>query len=387
MSAADQDGRGRLSSIELLPDEAEPDIVWANEQLRERTMPANAILTEFNKRLADRGIGSIVLEDPVNIAGPLSLTGLQGVHTTTAQYTVTDPTRPVSGTLVIRDLAGDRDQSSTAQAVHTVRVPFLLPVVDLHLALPMMIGQHQQLGVAIVAVDSFPAALVNSISFDVAYSGEADYTGTADRLASVSAVKGSGTLSVRLAPSSGAGTILPGDTLGMLLFTTRGESTIEEFGLTADRSSMRVNDGLDRSITVTPPGDPLSSVLTLPPPFFKLLTDSVTYVDGTCQQILVSNGMRSALKGLAVLGIRPQPARATGGSMVELDIRDLPQDGGRGELVSSDGRSVTKFDLPGSSAKVTRVAIRLPEGLASGAYFLRLRAAGDDTWTKLLVVQ
>jgi hypothetical protein len=53
------DGRGRLSSIELLPDEAEPDIVWANEQLRERAMPANAILAEFNKRLADRGIGSL----------------------------------------------------------------------------------------------------------------------------------------------------------------------------------------------------------------------------------------------------------------------------------------------------------------------------------------
>ncbi len=54
-----REGRGRLSSIELLPDEAEPDIIWANEQLRERQMPANAILTEFNARLADRGIGAI----------------------------------------------------------------------------------------------------------------------------------------------------------------------------------------------------------------------------------------------------------------------------------------------------------------------------------------
>jgi hypothetical protein len=53
------DGRGRLSSIEMLPDEAEPDIIWANEQLRERQMPAKAILVEFNKRLADRGIGPI----------------------------------------------------------------------------------------------------------------------------------------------------------------------------------------------------------------------------------------------------------------------------------------------------------------------------------------
>lgn len=55
----DREGRGRLSSIDLLPEDAEPDIAWALEQLRDRTMPSNAILTEFNARLADRGIGSI----------------------------------------------------------------------------------------------------------------------------------------------------------------------------------------------------------------------------------------------------------------------------------------------------------------------------------------
>ena len=55
----ERDGRGRLSSIEQLPEEAEPDITWANEQLRARDKPANAILAEFNSRLADRGIGPI----------------------------------------------------------------------------------------------------------------------------------------------------------------------------------------------------------------------------------------------------------------------------------------------------------------------------------------
>lgn len=54
-----REGRGRLSSIDLLPDEAEAEIVWALEQLRERTMPQNAILDEFNARLADRGIGRV----------------------------------------------------------------------------------------------------------------------------------------------------------------------------------------------------------------------------------------------------------------------------------------------------------------------------------------
>ena len=59
MRVAEPRGRGRLSTIDLLPDEAEPDIAWAAEQLRERSMPQVAILTEFNKRLADRGIAGI----------------------------------------------------------------------------------------------------------------------------------------------------------------------------------------------------------------------------------------------------------------------------------------------------------------------------------------
>jgi hypothetical protein len=54
-----REGRGRLSSIDLLPEEAEPDVVWALEALRERSMPQNAILDEFNKRLADRGIAKV----------------------------------------------------------------------------------------------------------------------------------------------------------------------------------------------------------------------------------------------------------------------------------------------------------------------------------------
>lgn len=54
-----RDGRGRLSSIDQLPDDADPEIMWAAEQLRDRSMPQTAILKEFNARLADRGIGSV----------------------------------------------------------------------------------------------------------------------------------------------------------------------------------------------------------------------------------------------------------------------------------------------------------------------------------------
>lgn len=51
-----REGRGRLSSIDLLPDEAEPVVIWALDKLRERKLPQNVILAEFNERLVDIGI-------------------------------------------------------------------------------------------------------------------------------------------------------------------------------------------------------------------------------------------------------------------------------------------------------------------------------------------
>lgn len=54
-----REGRGRLSSIDLLPEEAEEDVVWALEQLRDNRLPAKTILMEFNERLADKQIKPI----------------------------------------------------------------------------------------------------------------------------------------------------------------------------------------------------------------------------------------------------------------------------------------------------------------------------------------
>lgn len=60
MSAADRrQGRGRLSSIDMLPEEAEEDVVWALEALREHKLPQNTIREEFNARLIARDIEPI----------------------------------------------------------------------------------------------------------------------------------------------------------------------------------------------------------------------------------------------------------------------------------------------------------------------------------------
>lgn len=49
-------GRGRLSSIEMLPEEAQEAVNWAATAIEERKLPLNEILAEFNRRLVALGL-------------------------------------------------------------------------------------------------------------------------------------------------------------------------------------------------------------------------------------------------------------------------------------------------------------------------------------------
>lgn len=53
------DGRGRLSSLDLLPDEAQEDILWAMTELNQRKRSQADILFDLNDRLAAKGLGPI----------------------------------------------------------------------------------------------------------------------------------------------------------------------------------------------------------------------------------------------------------------------------------------------------------------------------------------
>lgn len=53
------EGRGRLSSIDMLPEEAQDDILWALGELNKRERTQADILFEFNDRLAVKGLGPI----------------------------------------------------------------------------------------------------------------------------------------------------------------------------------------------------------------------------------------------------------------------------------------------------------------------------------------
>ncbi len=55
----DRIGRGRLSSFDLAPDEAQDDILWAMGELNRRSRTQADILFELNDRLAVKGLGPI----------------------------------------------------------------------------------------------------------------------------------------------------------------------------------------------------------------------------------------------------------------------------------------------------------------------------------------
>lgn len=52
-------GRGRLSRLDTLPEVAQPDLVWLNQELRDAKRPQNELLDVFNMRLVGHGIEPI----------------------------------------------------------------------------------------------------------------------------------------------------------------------------------------------------------------------------------------------------------------------------------------------------------------------------------------
>ncbi|MCX5512267.1 hypothetical protein C3941_09360 [Kaistia algarum] len=55
----EREGRGRLSSIEQLPEEAADDVIWAMQELAARKRTQTDILFEFNDRLEAKGLDPI----------------------------------------------------------------------------------------------------------------------------------------------------------------------------------------------------------------------------------------------------------------------------------------------------------------------------------------
>jgi hypothetical protein len=341
----------------------------------------------------DRGLGSVVLENPVNLDPSFSMTGLAGTASAPVTLQIIDPNRPVSGTLVIRDLIAEGD-AAVADG-HLVRVPFWLATAGLALKLPLYVEGNGEFTIAVVATDSFPEAQISTIDYSVNYAGNIRFvraTGVRSQLTpmlSKLAAPYAGGLQLHAVMNPGE-SYLPGDTLGLLDFYAEQQTGTGEMMVEIDQSSIVANDGLTRVIEIasSAAGDTAMSRLVLPPPFVRIAADSLSYVNGSCGRILFTSTGNGKRAGLGILAIRPQPVVVGGRTVVEVDVRNLPAEGVRGELVAVDGRHVADIAIPtGNDSFVTPVQVTLPSDLPAGVYFLRMRGTTGIDNAKVVVVE
>ncbi|MDB5033743.1 MAG: hypothetical protein JWQ98_984 [Chlorobi bacterium] len=367
----------------IQPDTSSPILLGTLDPLR-----TSLSATVTDSRSYDRGLGSIALENPVNIAGQTSWTGLNGSHLQQVDFTIPDPTKSISGTFVVYDLVGLADQSVNGQMIHALRIPFELPAVDLKLVLPAQVEQTADLNAALIVSGDYNPALVSNVKFDVTFAGLASYKSTRDVNALLTTTPAAGVLHISIAAKPGIARIRAGDTLGVITFAPKVNSQIDSLLIGIDKNSMVINSNQGSSITVQKSNDPLSSRVVLPPPFLRLAADSITYVNGICERILTSlKDRRAKLNGLAILAVSPQPAAITGGNVLQADVRDIPADGATADLLAADGTVVASVRVYGGTDRVTRVMIPLPASIPAGAYFLQMSSPADRTWAKVLVVQ
>lgn len=339
-----------------------------------------------DSRSYDRGLGSITIENEQNLDPTFSMASLNGAHLTPMQAAVTDPTKPVGGTLVIRDFIGTIDQSPAAQAIHTVRIPFYVPAISAALHLPATTEGNMEFSASIIATDALPTGIaggIDSISFEGMYNGNVEFRGSADAKAQLRVDASQDPTLHVTAVLDQSRTYQPGDTLGTLRFYAHQANDVTVFNFRMMRATAQVNAGGGRVVSFKVPGDTAISLLKLPSPLFSLgAGDSVTVINGDCGRILTSD--RSSSK-LAVLAVLPQPANITAGHTVQIDIRNLPASGADGELVSADGQTVARFRLAGSSDPVTRVPLPLPAELNSGVYHLRITGESGTDVVKIVI--
>ncbi len=340
-----------------------------------------------DSRQYDRGLGSVTVENPVNLeSGDINQFGLNGLPLTPIMIRVTDPGRAIAGTLVVRDRISEADRTSETEALHGVRIPFALPAVHLGIDLPSVVEGGGTIRASILALDSFPGSLVSSIAFTANYSGDARFTASRGLRGTLTTTDNGSQLSVKFVPD-GTASFVAGDTVGVITFTSVGSNGVGFFSFAANPASIVVNNGVGATYSATKVGDTAISFVKLPAPTATLNADSTTYVNGVCQRVLdgsiTAGGKRS---GLAVLGLRPQPASSAASGSIAVDVRDLPREGATLELLGANGEIILRMMATGTGERITRVPVRLPAGTPSGLYVVRVRAAAAVAVAKVLVV-
>lgn len=345
--------------------------------------------TATDDRENDRGLDAVVIRDEVNVDATYSILGLTGVGATPVSIPVPDPEESFKGEIVLRDLYGilvNLPESS----IHTVVIPFELPVVSLELEMPKIVDSWTEFEVPVRTRLPIEARSVRSLSINVDQIGPAVY-----EFAKVSpAVRGAFTVTngpgnelvVRYEVADGED-IPAGTLLGTLQFQAATTSTdIVPFRLVSVPGTLTTNDGADTTIVVREvPGDPLASQLTLPAPLLKMGGDTLMYINGECNRALTTVGAEKPT-GLAIIGVEPNVV-PVGQSTVDIVVRDLSPTGGVIEWIGTDGRIVMSFFLGSSGHTIDRYTIPVPTEEAAGFYAVRLKSEEEVASARVLILR
>ena len=369
------------------PDDKSPVFVGKFDRIDKTTMRLTG--TASDHRDNDRGLGSVTLRNSANLDNSFSLTNLIGAATSGVSIDVLNPLEEISGELVVEDLYGEILNIPEA-SVHTVVIPFRLPVVQLAVRMPELVDAETDFGVQIRTIHPIESEFVQSIAFDITMQGPASFI-DAEISPSLSGTftaipQPSRNYTVRYELAEGE-TIPAGRLIGSLKFEALALNThVVPFTVQVVPGTEITNDGSDRVITMKKAvNDPLSSSITLPAPILLTNGDTLTYVNGDCNRVLTSFGATKP-RGLEILTLDPQPVNSAYGG-VNTILRDVPEDGARIEWLTPDGRQLMVQELEGSDTDVTLYRIPLPEGAPKGLYFIRVSSSTGVDTRKILIVQ
>lgn len=347
--------------------------------------------TATDARENDRGLAAVTVRDEVNVDPGFNQLSLGGEVSTQIAIPIPDPQSSFRGEIVLRDLYGEL-VNLPESSIHTVVIPFELPVVSLEIGMPSIVDSWTEFEVPVKTLEEINEKGVRAISFEIEARGPARflYVQVAPGIRGAFTVTPglANRLQVRFVPAV-AEVIPAGMTIGTMRFEASTTSTnVVPFALRILPNSLVTNDGADTTITIREvAGDPLVSQLTLPSPLLKIAGDTLMYVNGECNRALTTAGAGKP-NGLAILSVEPNilPERR---ETIEIVIRDLPATSDAIlEWIAPNGSVVSTTLLRAEAhTDVARYRIPVPTTEAAGLYLLRIRTSDDNTSERVLIVR
>jgi hypothetical protein len=170
----------------------------------------------------------------------------------------------------------------------------------------------------------------------------------------------------------------------VLRFTTTPSLAVQQ--LTLAPIAWSVNRGRRSLLVIRRGGDTGTSSLSLPAPLMRLAADKVTYLNGECERVLLGRSGVSKVRVLEIVALRPQPVVGSSGTALELDLRNLPLEGARAELISVDGDMAAMTEISGGDRPLVRRRVSFGR-VAPGAYLLRVVASSGTATSRIVVVE